>query len=85
MSFGTGRIVFALEAPFDGASTMANQWQPELGFPPRGFQVFSNPDVTGGVCRDQALDLMRSYVESHTDATWLQAMLPGFAYPDDAA
>jgi tRNA(adenine34) deaminase len=85
MSFGTGRVVFALEARFDGASSVAKQWQPELGFPPPGFQVFSNPDVTGGVCRDQALELIRSYVESHADTMWLRAMLPGFAYPDDVA
>jgi tRNA(adenine34) deaminase len=69
----------------DGASTVTKQWQPMLGFPPPGYQVFSTPEVRGGVCRDGSLDLMRSYVERHPDTAWLGAMLPGFAYPDDAA
>ena len=84
MSFGVGRIVYALEAPFDGASTVTKQWQPALGFPPPGYQVFSNPDVVGGVCRDESLSLMRTYVERHSGRAWLRALLPGFAYPDDA-
>jgi tRNA(adenine34) deaminase len=84
MSFGVGRIVFALEAPFDGASRVTARWQPELGFPPQGYQIFSNPAVVGGVCRDASLALMRAYVERHPESAWLEAMLPGFSYPDTA-
>jgi tRNA(adenine34) deaminase len=58
MSFGIGRIVFALESPFDGASAVTTRWQPQLGFPPPGYQIFSNPEVIGGVCRDASLRLM---------------------------
>ena len=83
MSFRIGRIVFALEAPFDGASSVTKVWRPALGFPPPGFRIFSNPDVVGGVCRDDALDLMRRYVARHVgEHPWLGAMLPGFSYPD---
>jgi hypothetical protein len=81
MSFGVGRIVFALEAAYDGASSVTQHWQPRLGFPSQGFQVFSNPEIAGGVGREQSLELMRSYVEAHPESTWLRAMLPGFAYP----
>jgi tRNA(adenine34) deaminase len=78
MSFMLGRIVFALEAPYDGASNVTKVWQPALGFPAEGFRAFSNPDVLGGVCRDEALALMQAYVERNSE--W-QVMLPGFSYP----
>jgi tRNA(adenine34) deaminase len=81
MSFGVGRIVFALEAPFDGASKVTNVWQPELGFPPAGYQLFSNPEVVGGMCRDASLELVRKYVERHPESEWLQVVLPEFSYP----
>jgi tRNA(adenine34) deaminase len=84
MSFGVCRIVFALEAPLDGASTVTQRWQPQLGFPPPGYQIFSNPEVVGGVCREASLALMKAYVERHPEDQWLQAMLPGFSYPEDA-
>jgi tRNA(adenine34) deaminase len=85
MSFGVSRIVFALEAPMDGASTVTQRWQPQLGFPPPGFQMFSVPEMFGGVCRDASLALMQTYVERHPDDTWMQAMLPGFSYPEAGA
>ncbi len=85
MSFKVSRIVFALEAPYDGASNVTKVWQPALGFPPEGFRIFSNPDVVGGVCRAEALDLMTAYVERNPGQPWLQAMLPGFSYPAPAA
>lgn len=85
MSFGVGRIVFALEAPLDGAGGVTEIWQPQLGHPPRGFQVYAVPEVVGGVCRDQALALMQTYVERNPDLPWAKAMLPGFSYPDSAA
>jgi tRNA(adenine34) deaminase len=84
MSFGVRRVVFALEAPFDGASAVTTLWQPRLGFPPPGYQIFSNPEVLGGVCRDASLDLMQTYVDRHPEVAWLGAMLPGFSYPEPA-
>jgi tRNA(adenine34) deaminase len=81
MSFMLGRIVFALEAAYDGASNVTKVWQPALGFPPEGFRLFSNPDVVGGVCREEALALMRAYVERNPDNPKLEVMLPGFSYP----
>lgn len=83
MSFGISRIVFALEAPMDGASAVTKRWQPQLGFPPPGYQMFSSPEMIGGVCRDASLALMQTYVERHPNDEWMQAMLPGFSYPND--
>jgi tRNA(adenine34) deaminase len=85
MSFGISRIVFGLEAPMDGASAVTRRWQPQLGFPPPGYQMFSNPEIVGGVCRDASLALVQTYVERHPNDEWMQAMLPGFAYPGAAA
>jgi tRNA(adenine34) deaminase len=85
MSFGIGRIVFALEAPLDGASSVTEHWQPELGFPPPRYQIFSKPAIVGGVRRAESLELMRSYVERHPESEWLRAMLPGFSYPGGGA
>lgn len=85
MSFGVGRVVFALEAPMDGASAVTKRWQPQLGFPPPGYQMFSNPEIVGGVCRDASLALMEAYIKRHPDDEWMQAMLPGFSYPEAAA
>ncbi len=85
MSFMLGRIVFALEAPYDGASNVTEVWQPTLGFPPAGFRTFSTPEIVRGVCRGEALALMHRYVERNRDTAWLQAMLPGFSYPGESA
>jgi tRNA(adenine34) deaminase len=85
MSFMLGRIVYALEAAYDGAGNVTKVWQPELGFPPEGFRLFSNPDVLGGFCRDEALALMRAYVERNPDNPKLAVMLPGFSYPPSAS
>ena len=85
MAFGISRVVFGLEAAMDGASTVTKRWQPELGFPPPGYQIFSDPEIEGGVCRDAALDLMQSYVERHPEHEWVQAVLPGFSYPEPAS
>lgn len=85
MSFMLARIVFALEAAYDGAGNVTNVWQPKLGYPPEGFRLFSNPDVLGGICRDEALALMRAYVERNPDNPKLEVMLPGFSYPPSAS
>jgi tRNA(adenine34) deaminase len=80
MSFRLGRVVFALEAPLDGASAVTSDWEPALGLPPPGFRIFSTPELVGGVGREEALAIMRSYVDRHAEQAWLQAMLPGFGY-----
>jgi 8-oxo-dGTP diphosphatase len=81
MSLGIGRIVFALEARFDGASTVTKVWRPELGFPRPGFELFTNPVVLGGVCREASLGLMSTYVGNHPEWDWVKVMLPDFSYP----
>jgi tRNA(adenine34) deaminase len=81
MSSYVGRIVYALEAPMDGASNVTEVWQPRLGHPPRGFEVYAIPEVVGGFCREESLALMRTFVERNPDLDWAKAMLPGFSYP----
>jgi tRNA(adenine34) deaminase len=84
MSFRVGRIVYSLEAPLDGAGDVVDVWRPRLGHPPRGYQVYAIPEIVGGVCRDESLALMRTYVERNPDLPWAEATLPGFHYAQPA-
>lgn len=81
MSFCAGRVVYALEAPLDGASNVADVWQPQIGHPPQGYQVYAIPEIVGGVCREEALAFMEAYVERNPNLPWAPAMLPGFTFP----
>lgn len=80
MSFFAGRVVYALEAPNDGAADVADAWRPDLGHPPAAFAPYGLPAVTGGVLRDESLDLMTAYVERHPAVPYARAVLPGFSY-----
>jgi len=80
MSFLIGRVVYALEAPADGASEITRVWRPSLGHPPPGYRIYGIPSVTGGVCREQALELARTYAERNPGLPWAQAFVPGFRY-----
>jgi tRNA(adenine34) deaminase len=82
MSFWVGRIVYALEAPLDGASNVIDVWQPRLGHPPPGYQVYAVPEIVAGVCREEALTLMRTWVARNPDLGWAPAMLPAFTYSE---
>lgn len=75
MAFMAGRVVFALEAPSDGASHVAERWQPTLGHPPSGFP-YTIPEVISGVGREESLELMRVFVERNPDAEWAKTLLP---------
>ena len=79
MFFRVRRIVYALEAVADGASEVAQVWQPDVGHPPPGSYLYDVPDVTGGVCRDEALALFRLFAEQNRHLLWAQALLPDFA------
>jgi tRNA(adenine34) deaminase len=48
MSFGLGRIVYALSGPADGAADVAIRWSPRLGHPPTGVP-YSILEVEGGL------------------------------------
>jgi tRNA(adenine34) deaminase len=47
-SFLLGRIVYALPAPADGASSVLDQWQPALGHP-QGGGPYSRPEIEAGL------------------------------------
>ena len=47
MSFGVGRIVYALAAPADGAADVADRWSPRDGHPANGIP-YSLPIVEQG-------------------------------------
>ena len=78
MSFMAGRIVFALESPSDGASRVAEAWQPELGHPDSGLP-YALPEIIGGVGRAESLALVEAFVRSNPEAEWARTLMPGAA------
>jgi tRNA(adenine34) deaminase len=75
MSFMVGRVVYALEAPSDGASGVADAWQPALGHPAEDWP-YRIPEVVAGVGRERSLALVQAYVERNPDADWAKTLLP---------
>jgi len=61
MAFFLGEIYYGHESPGDGAVKLVRGWQrKESDFP--NYRV---PNITGGILRDEAIDLFREYVALH--------------------
>jgi hypothetical protein len=52
-SFYLGHIVYALDAPADGASKVAELWHPRLGHP-GDWIPYAIPEIIGGVAAARA-------------------------------
>jgi tRNA(adenine34) deaminase len=67
MSFFIGEIVYGHEMPSDGAVSLVQRWQrPEEDFP-----NYRLPKITGGVLRQDGIDLFKKYVARHSSgAMW---------------
>lgn len=76
MSVLLGRIVFALEAPSDGATNLPEAWQPANGHPPPGEPPYSIPAVVGGVRREASLALTRKFVERNPGQSFARTLIP---------
>jgi tRNA(adenine34) deaminase len=63
MSFGVGRIVYALAAPADGAADVATQWQPQRGHPADGIP-YRLPVIERGVREDEARSLIEKWLDA---------------------
>jgi tRNA(adenine34) deaminase len=61
MSFGVGRILYALPAPADGAADVASRWAPRQGHPPSGIP-YSIPEVAGGLKEHEARSLVEQWL-----------------------
>jgi tRNA(adenine34) deaminase len=61
MSFLLGRIVFAAEAPVDGATNLTDLWQPTNGHPDDGMP-YAIPAVTGLVGSDASIRLIAEWI-----------------------
>jgi tRNA(adenine34) deaminase len=75
MSFLVGRIVYALEAPLDGASDVAEIWQPRLGHPRDGFP-YGLPEISGGVGRAASVALFQEFISRNPKAEWAKTFAP---------
>lgn len=67
LSFFLGEIYYGHECPGDGAVAVVQQWQrKEADFP--NYRV---PKITGGLLRQEGIDLFKEYVARHTSgALW---------------
>jgi tRNA(adenine34) deaminase len=63
MSFFLGRIVYAMPARTDGASTVAEVWSPAAGHPQAGG-AYALPRVEGCVCEADARKLVVQWLEA---------------------
>lgn len=58
MSFGVGTVVFALESPSDGATSMFEAWGRRADL----FPSYRMPRIDAGIGRDTARELFREFV-----------------------
>jgi tRNA(adenine34) deaminase len=63
ISFGVGRIVYALAAPEDGAADVAAKWSPQHGHPADGIP-YSLPVIERDVKQDEARLLIEAWLET---------------------
>jgi len=75
MSFLLGRIVFALEAPLDGATNLPIVWEPELGHH-AASAVYTIPEVTSGVLRGESLALLSTWAADNPALAWAASYVP---------
>ena len=53
------RIVFALESPTDGGTSILDVWDPAEG----SVSPYGRPEIVGGVRRDESAALVREFLE----------------------
>jgi len=74
MSFFLGTVVYAVEAPSDGATTLVQAWQRNAA----AFPAYQLPTIIGGILRTEAIALFQRYVASHRPGggfyDWAKAM-----------
>ena len=62
MSFFIGEIIYGHEMPSDGAMSLVQGWQRQE----RDFPNYQVPRITGGVLRQEGIDLFKEYVAQHS-------------------
>lgn len=74
MSFFLGNVVYAVEAPSDGATALVQQWQRQEA----DFAAYRLPQIIGGVLRSEAIELFAQYLTMHPAGsgmwTWAKSM-----------
>jgi tRNA(adenine34) deaminase len=74
MSFLLGRIVFAAEAPVDGATNLPSVWTPPGGHPADGVP-YAIPQVVGGLEREASIGLIAEWVARRPGRAWAEGYL----------
>ena len=64
------RVVYALESPTDGGTTIGEVWNPGEG----SVRPYDFPTVLPGVRRDESAELVREFLRRNPDARWAQTL-----------
>lgn len=74
MSFFLGTVVYGVEAPSDGATSLVQQWQRKE----EDFPAYQLPTIVGGLLRREAIALFQQYLTLHQPGggiyTWAKTM-----------
>ena len=62
MTFGIGRVHFAIESPIDGGVRLAEEWGRRLG----ALDGFAVPEISSGFRRDESVALLREFATSRS-------------------
>jgi tRNA(adenine34) deaminase len=68
------RVVYALESPTDGATSIGELWNPAVG----SVAPYGLPAVTRGVRREESASLVREFLRSEPDspfASWARTLV----------
>jgi tRNA(adenine34) deaminase len=78
MSFFLGRVVFALDAPSDGAANLPKLWRPANGHPAPAEAPYAIPQIVGGVRSGESLALIERFLETHDGpgTAWARTLVP---------
>jgi tRNA(adenine34) deaminase len=80
MSFLLGRLVFAAEAPVDGATNLPELWEPPTGHPPNGMP-YAIPEVVSGIGREASIALIAEWIRRSPQRAWATPYIPRGASP----
>jgi tRNA(adenine34) deaminase len=64
------RVVYALESPTDGGTTIGHVWDPGAG----SVRPYDFPTVLSGVRREESSDLVREYLRLNPNARWARTL-----------
>jgi tRNA(adenine34) deaminase len=69
MTFILGTVVYALDAPVDGATNLPDLWSPQDGHPPNAMP-YGVPKTIAGVKREESRTLIEEWMRRDPNRSW---------------